>query len=96
MATVYSGVERRQSLERRTNSSPLQTTRTLTAMNWIAMTLLIVGGVNWGLVGLFGIDLVAELFGAMSPVSRIVYILVGLSALYTIFTATKIASRAGS
>lgn len=44
--------------------------------------LLIVGGLNWGLVGLFDFDLVAALFGEGSPLSRIVYVLVGLSALW--------------
>ena len=48
----------------------------------IAMILVIVGGLNWGLVGLFDIDLVAAIFGAMSAISRIVYTLVGLSAVY--------------
>ena len=44
--------------------------------------LLVVGGLNWGLVGLFGFDLVASLLGPMSSLSRIVYALVGLSAIY--------------
>lgn len=52
----------------------------------IAMILLVVGGLNWGLVGLFGFDLVAFLFGAMSALSRIVYTLVGISAIYALFT----------
>ena len=52
----------------------------------IAMILLVVGGLNWGLVGLFGFDLVAFLFGSMSALSRIVYTLVGISAVYTLFT----------
>ena len=51
-------------------------------LNIITLVLLIVGGLNWGLVGLFGFDLVAAIFGAMSPLSRIVYALVGLSALW--------------
>jgi uncharacterized membrane protein YuzA (DUF378 family) len=46
--------------------------------------LLIVGGLNWGLVGLANFDLVAAIFGEMSPLSRIVYMLVGLSALWQI------------
>ena len=57
---------------------------------WIALILLIVGGVNWLLVGAFDFDLVATLFGAMSPLSRIVYILVGLAALYTLFMSAKL------
>lgn len=47
----------------------------------IGTILLIVGGLNWGLVGLFGFDLVAFVFGEMTLVSRIVYTLVGLSAI---------------
>lgn len=51
----------------------------------IALTLLIVGGLNWLLVGLFKFDLVAMLFGGQAAIiSRIVYVLVGLSALYCI------------
>ena len=54
------------------------------ALNIITLVLLIVGGLNWGLVGAAGFDLVAAIFGAMSPLSRIVYVLVGLSALWQI------------
>jgi uncharacterized membrane protein YuzA (DUF378 family) len=54
------------------------------ALNIVTLLLLIVGGLNWGLVGLFGFDLVATLFGDMSLLSRIVYVLVGISALYQI------------
>jgi uncharacterized membrane protein YuzA (DUF378 family) len=52
------------------------------AINIVTLVLLIVGGLNWGLVGLLGFDLVAAIFGEMSPLSRIVYSLVGLSALW--------------
>ncbi len=55
----------------------------------IALILVIVGGLNWGLVGLLDFDLVAVIFGAMSTLSRIVYSLVGLSALYMIYFALK-------
>jgi uncharacterized membrane protein YuzA (DUF378 family) len=48
----------------------------------VATVLLVVGGLNWGLVGLFHFDLVAALFGDMSLLSRIVYSLVGLAAIY--------------
>jgi uncharacterized membrane protein YuzA (DUF378 family) len=51
-------------------------------LNLITLILLIVGGLNWGLVGLFNFDLVAALFGAGSMLARIVYSLVGLSALW--------------
>ena len=48
----------------------------------IALVLVIVGGLNWGLVGLFDLDLVAALFGVGSILAKIVYVLVGLSALW--------------
>lgn len=49
-----------------------------------ALTIAIIGAVNWGLIGLFSLDLVALIFGDMSLLSRIVYSLVGLSGLYLI------------
>ena len=49
-----------------------------------ALTIGIIGAINWGLIGLFGFDLVAFLFGEMTLLSRIVYSLVGLSGLYLI------------
>lgn len=58
-------------------------------LNWIAFILVVVGGLNWGLVGFFQFDLVAAIFGEMSMLSKIVYDLVGLSALYMLFTGTK-------
>ena len=49
----------------------------------LALVLAIIGGINWGLVGLFGFDLVAWLFGGQTAVfSRIVYVVVALSALW--------------
>ncbi|KKB38738.1 DUF378 domain-containing protein [Bacillus thermotolerans] len=55
------------------------------ALDSIALILLIVGGLNWLLVGLFQFDLVASIFGGQeSWLSRLVYILVGLSALYSL------------
>ena len=48
----------------------------------ISIILVIVGGLNWGLVGLFNFDLVAAIFGDMSSLSIIVYTLVGLAAIY--------------
>ena len=59
------------------------------ALTVITLVLLIVGGLNWGLVGLADFDLVAALFGEMSPLARIVYVLVGLSALYQIIPLVK-------
>ena len=58
-------------------------------LNTITLVLLIVGGLNWGLVGLFGFDLVATIFGEMSVLSRIVYVLVGISAIAQIVPLIK-------
>ncbi len=52
------------------------------ALDWIALILMIVGGINWGLVGAFDFDLVATLFGSGTMLSRIIYMLVGLAALW--------------
>ncbi len=58
-------------------------------VDWVALILVIIGGLNWGLVGLFNIDLVDVLFGAMAVVSQVVYVLVGVAALYMIYFALK-------
>lgn len=50
----------------------------------IALTLIIIGAINWGLIGLFNFNLVDTLFGVGTTLSRIVYSLVGLSGLYSI------------
>lgn len=65
----------------------------LNILDWVAVVLVIVGGLNWGLVGAFNFDLVATLFGVMSALSKIVYVLVGLAALYMIYMATKLAKE---
>jgi len=77
------------------SSSAVDTTARggLGALDWIALVLLIIGGLNWALVGLFDFDLVAAIFGNMSAISRIVYALVGLAALYTLYLATRINRR---
>ncbi|MFH1236639.1 MAG: DUF378 domain-containing protein [Parcubacteria group bacterium] len=51
-------------------------------LDWITFIIVIIGGLNWGLVGVADFDLVAEIFGADSTVAMIIYILVGVSALY--------------
>ena len=48
----------------------------------VAAVLLVIGGLNWGLVGAADFDLVASIFGEMTPLSRLVYVIVGLAALY--------------
>lgn len=53
-----------------------------TGAEWVALILVVIGALNWGLVGLFGLDLVAALFGSMSTLSRIVYVVVALAGLF--------------
>jgi uncharacterized membrane protein YuzA (DUF378 family) len=60
-------------------------------LHWIALVLVIIGALNWGLVGLFQFDLVAALFGGQgAPLSRIVYSLVGIAGGVVAFTAASI------
>jgi uncharacterized membrane protein YuzA (DUF378 family) len=66
----------------------------MTTMNWIALVLLIIGGLNWMLVGLFEFDLVAALFGEMTVLARIVYILVGVAAIYALIVSRRLATPA--
>lgn len=62
----------------------------LSVVDWVALVLVLVGGLNWGLVGFFEYDLVAELFGDMSTFSKIIYDLVGISAIYLLFVVAKL------
>ena len=52
------------------------------ALDYTALAVAVIGAVNWGLIGLFRLDLVALLFGQMSWISRIVYVLVGICGIY--------------
>ncbi len=54
----------------------------LNALDLVSLVLVIVGGLNWALVGVLNFNLVSAIFGDMSSISRIVYTLVGLSAIY--------------
>jgi hypothetical protein len=65
----------------------------MSTVDWVAMALMIIGGINWGLIGLFNFDLVAYLFGQHSLISRIIYLAVGIAALYSLYLSSKIAQR---
>ena len=54
------------------------------ALDYTILALVIIGAVNWGLIGFFSFDLVAAVFGNMSAFSRIIYALVGISGLYSL------------
>ena len=68
-------------------------TRALSVVDWVALVLVIIGGLNWGLVGAFNFNLVTAIFGEASMLTRLVYVLVGLSALYMIYFAVRSGSR---
>jgi len=59
------------------------------ALDWIALVLVIIGAVNWGLVGLANLDLVDLILGSVPWLAKTVYILVGLAGLYMIYLAVK-------
>ena len=59
----------------------------------ILLALIIIGAVNWGLIGFFRFDLVAFLFGDMSWLSRVIYAVIGISGLYMITVFGRIRSR---
>jgi len=52
-------------------------------IDWIALTLVVLGAINWGLIGFFQLDLLATIFGAMTgAVSRVIFAIVGIAGLY--------------
>lgn len=59
-------------------------------INWIALTLVIIGAINWLLVGIFEFNLVDTIFGSLSVLSRIIYIIVGISGLWSIAFYSKV------
>ena len=62
----------------------------LSTLDWVALVLVVIGGLNWGLVGAMNLDLVSTIFGDMTVLSRIVYGLVGLSAIYVAISLAKL------
>ncbi|RJQ67071.1 MAG: DUF378 domain-containing protein [Desulfobacteraceae bacterium] len=61
----------------------------------VAVVLIVIGGLNWGLIGFFGFNLVAAIFGELTPISRLIYVLVGISALYRLFLWRTVPRRLG-
>ena len=55
--------------------------------DWLTFAVLAIGGLNWGLISAFNYDLVSTVFGDMTVITRVIYGLVGASALYMIFSA---------
>lgn len=63
------------------------------SLDIVAAVLLVIGGLNWGLVGVAQIDLVASLFGHGSALANVIYVLIGLSALYQAVSLRAIQRR---
>ena len=65
----------------------METKSTTRTVGWVALVLVIVGALNWLLIGIFQFDLVAAIFGTLTALSRAVYTLVGIAGLYLVFFA---------
>ena len=65
----------------------------LNAIDWTALILAIVGAINWGLVGLFGFNLVNAIFGWSPALESILYVIVGLAGLWLVYTLVRAASE---
>ncbi|MET0680563.1 MAG: DUF378 domain-containing protein [Burkholderiales bacterium] len=61
----------------------------LATLDRIVLVLLIIGGINWGFVGGFDVNLVTQLFGPRSLPSRLIYIAVGIASLYAIYLVAR-------
>ncbi len=93
MATMNEpAAERRHIPERRSHHSAKHVMG-LSALDWVAMVLMIIGAVSWGLVGVLDLDLVANTFGVHTPITRFVDAVLGLSGLYGVYRLTTLAAR---
>lgn len=93
MATLYAPtIDRRQTPDRR-SSADERIPASITAFDYIAMVLLIVGGLNWAMVGLFQVDVIDALLGATAPLARLLYGLVGVAALWGVYLFGRLAGN---
>jgi uncharacterized membrane protein YuzA (DUF378 family) len=67
--------------------------KNLNVMDIFTAVILIVGGLNWGIYGFFGVNIIDSIFGVMSVVSRIIYILVGVSAVYVAMMTSNLEQK---
>ena len=65
----------------------------LTWLDWVAIILLVVGGLNWGIVGIFGFNIINAIFTSMEVVARIIYVLVGIAAVYVAVVSVNYARK---
>ena len=93
MATMNPPANERRHIPERRMSINITRSSSLTAVDWAAMVLMIIGAVNWGLLGAIDVNLVTTLFGEQTALTRIVYVVVGLAGLYGIYQLAKFARR---
>jgi uncharacterized membrane protein YuzA (DUF378 family) len=65
----------------------------LNSVDWVALILATIGAINWGLIGLFGFNLVAAIFGGVPFLVTLIYILVGLAGLWLIYMMVRASAR---
>lgn len=82
-------------VQRQPRREVLSSLGSLTPLDWIALVLTIIGGLNWGLIGAFDFNLIAVIFGSMSVVSRVIYGLVGVAAIYLIAVSGRLGRKRG-
>jgi len=63
--------------------------RKFNIIEWVSFVLVIVGAINWGFVGFFGVDLVSHVFGEMTMIARIIYDLVGIAGIYVMYLVVR-------
>lgn len=95
MATMNAPtIDRRQLPDRRSDTRE-RAASAIIALDYIALALMIIGGLNWAMVGLFQVDVIATLFGAASSLARTTYVLVGIAALWGVYLLGKLANNNG-
>jgi len=62
-------------------------------LDWLSLVLVIIGGLNWGIIGFFDYNVVGAIFGGASIITRIIYAVVGLAGLYMVATGVKMAEQ---
>jgi uncharacterized protein len=93
MATMNPPANERRHIPERRMSINITRSSSLSALDWAAMVLMVIGAINWGLVGALNVNLVSALFGEQTALTRVVYALVGLAGLYGVYLLAKFAQR---
>jgi len=65
----------------------------LNALDWIVIILILIGGLNWGVLGLFNVNVIGLIFGEMTTITRIIYTLVGVAAVYLAILSMSLSKK---